>query len=88
MVFMKWMHNQSSLASGRSSTWCHDALSDPNSELSKFLFMSATDGDGGSVDPNNMPRIGSNIAWTYCLSLEPRKVRNERIVMMFEANAM
>ena len=76
------------------SSLCSDALNNPDSELSRFLFMQ--NGNATNVDDagnsnsiiSNLPSIRSNRGWCYCLSLESLQVRSERVVMMFEANAL
>lgn len=57
------------------STAVIDVLSDKESELSKFLLC---DGD----EAKRLVSLDS--AW-YTLALEPIEIRNERIIMLFEA---
>ena len=74
---------------------CSDALNNPDSELSRFLFMQDSNNSNNNDTGNSasisseLPSIRSNRGWCYCLSLESLQVRrSERVVMMFEANAL
>ena len=77
------------------------ALSDPDSELARFLLTDR----GDNMDWRSMRRIEnraaifgkessmvkgmkSNLAWFYSMSLEPLDVRKERIIMLSEAYAI
>ena len=76
------------------SSLCSDALNNPDSELSRFLFIqdsntsNANDAGNSTSISSKMPSIKSNRGWCYCLSLESLQVRSERVVFMFEANAL
>ena len=52
------------------------ALSDPESELTKFLKA------------DEASSLGTNRAWFYSLALEPMEIRKERIIIMAEAYAI
>jgi len=76
------------------SSLCSDALNNPDSELSRFLFIqdsntsNANDAGNSTSSSSKLPSIRSNRGWCFCLSLESLQVRSERVVMMFEANAL
>lgn len=64
------------------STAVLDGLSNGGSKLASFLFV----GDEG--DNNDLKRMGEWDAQWYALALEPTAIRNERIIMLFEAYAI
>ncbi len=79
------------------------ALSDPKSELSRFLLTereedmkwkslrSIEDRANGAVfgkESSMVKGMRSNLAWLYSMSLEPMDVRKERIIMLSEAYAI
>ena len=72
----------------RQSYFTLDALTNPTSPLARFLFLG---GGGGSGSNNNinaddgMPSMNDFKAIFYSMALEPMHIRNERIIMIFEA---
>jgi len=76
------------------SSLCSDALNNPDSELSRFLFMqngnatNVNDSGNSTSSSSKLSSIRSNRGWCFCLSLESLQVRSERVVFMFEANAL
>ena len=74
------------------------ALSDPKSELARFLLTDQNEQDLQLVDratgtvfdrESSMVRgMRSNRVWFYSMSLEPMEVRKERIIMLSEAYAI
>lgn len=61
------------------------ALSDENSKLSRFLFIG---GGGEETRSDDMPSMRMWDAAFMALALEPLEIRNERIIMLFEAYAI
>eukprot|EP00578_Thalassiosira_sp_NH16_P023680 CAMPEP_0181083810 /NCGR_PEP_ID=MMETSP1071-20121207/4364_1 /TAXON_ID=35127 /ORGANISM="Thalassiosira sp., Strain NH16" /LENGTH=397 /DNA_ID=CAMNT_0023165509 /DNA_START=41 /DNA_END=1234 /DNA_ORIENTATION=+ len=77
-----------------------ELLSDPDSELAKFLFVppsqqrqqqtqsSLNNEEEYNENETAIPSIKSNRAWAYCLALESPTVRSDRIVMVYETYAI
>jgi len=81
-----------SLRTSNQSTAVLEALSDEDSQLAKFLFCDGIDNkngsnNGGGADDTEAKSMGTINAGWYTLALEPLEVRNERIIMIFEAYA-
>lgn len=68
------------------------ALSEPNSELARFLLKNTPNDEVGEEGSGRRKcaatSMGTNRAWYYSLALEPMEVRRERIIMLAEAYAI
>ena len=74
-------NNERDIAINRSNS-CHDALADPNSELSRFLFIPTTQQQN---DREANTKLNSLISFFYAFPLSDTDVQSNRIVMIFEA---
>ena len=74
-------NNERDIAINRSNS-CLDALADPNSELSRFLFIPTTQQRN---DRETNTKLNSLLSWSYAFPLSDSTVQSNRIVMIFEA---
>lgn len=71
------------------STAFLNAISDENSNLSRFFFVEGGGGEENSdISDDVLPRLGRMDALNFSRWLEPTKIRNERIAMLYEAYAI
>lgn len=70
----------------RQSYFTLDALINPTSPLARFLFLGGGGSSSNNINADNgMPSMNDFKAISYGLALEPMHIRNERIIMLFEA---
>lgn len=78
-------HQHLRQAQAATNSYCISTDDDEkDDEISKFLFLEKKN-DSTVVDERNMKSIRSTDACWFALSLMPMEVRNERVIMVFEA---